>query len=251
MHNDLKETSPLRFLFTPQWVMNICLLYSHTTQVWRSVVGGHDSPAPIQPLDFWNYLKNGPLWANFFLSYENLSQAVPLKDFKGTALSWRVYLCHPPDPKIEISGAEFHDFEELPGQPMITGRFGQDRWPHERSKARTVFVSPRRCVYLLSRKVGVQPSFQNLLKTFLGWKKWFPLRVGQAKKKEHTFLLRPSNLHHSSEGLRGGKHITSQRLRNGLSPRIRVKLREKDLFHKKNSTLPFRSFLGPKTTKSQ
>ena len=100
----------------------------------------------------------------------------------------------------DFSGTEFHDFEELPGQPMITGRFGQDRWPHEK-------IEGPHGLYLLSRKVGVQPSFQIFLNTFLGWNKWFPLRVGQAKKNIR-FCYVPSNLHHSSEGLRGGSNTS-------------------------------------------
>ena len=138
---------------------------------------------------------------------------------------------------------------------MITGRFGQDRWPHERSKARTVSsLAPPAVRLFVEPKSGSSTFIPKSLENISGVKKMIPVRVGQAKKNIRFCYVLPTCIiprracevptHHISK-------IEQSITKNWLSPRIRVKLREKDLFHKKNSTLPFRSFLGPKTTKSQ
>lgn len=95
--------------------------------------------------------------------------------------------------------------------------------------------------------MGVQPSFQNLLKTFLGWKKWFP--CGLAKPEKTYVFVTSFQLASFLGGLARFQHITSQRLKNWLSPRIRVKLREKDLFHKKTQPSLLVPFWGQKPQK--
>lgn len=71
-----------------QWVMNTCLLYSHTTQVWRIVVGGHDSSRLLK------CPQERPILGKF-LSYETLSQAVPLKETFQRHSAQLTFDCHP------------------------------------------------------------------------------------------------------------------------------------------------------------
>ena len=247
-HNDPKETRPLRSLFTPQWVMNICLLYSHTTQVWRSVVGGHDSRAPIQPLDCWNFLKNGPLWANFFPSYENLSQAVPLTETFQRHSAQLTFYCHPfstlfntKNRKSRFSGGRASWFWRTSGSTddnrgirsrsvatrKIEGPHGL-RWP------------PGGAFICWAEKWEFNLHSKISWKHFWGEKNDSPAGWPSKTKNTHTFLLPPFPTCIIPRGLaRGFQHITSQRLKNWLSPRIRVKLIEKKMCFTKKLNPPF------------
>ena len=158
---------------------------------------------------------------------------------------------------LPSTGSENRDFRRRVSWFWRTsGSTDDNREIRSRSVATRKIEGPHG-LYLLSRKVGVQPSFQIFLNTFLGWNKWFPLRVGQAKKK-HTFLLRPFQLASFLGGFaRWFQDITSQKLsrmhlvkwKNWLSPRIRVKLREKDVFHKKTQPSLLDPFWGQKPQK--
>ena len=116
---------------------------------------------------------------------------------------------------------------------MITGRFGQDRWPHERSKARTVFVGPPAVRLFVEPKSGSSPKSPENIS---GVKKMIPVRVGQAKKNIRFCYVLPTCFiprracevptHHISK-------VEQSITKNWLSRRIRVKLRKKDVFHKK------------------